>query len=72
MAGAGALVGALVMWIVFRVLASVIPMPNVTFVDGLAFASSAGITAIAVAAASYGSARRAARVDPAVTLRADG
>jgi predicted permease len=72
MAGAGALAGALVMWIVFRVLASVIPMPNVTFVDGLAFASSAGITAIAVAAASYGSARRAARVDPAVTLRADG
>jgi predicted permease len=72
MAGAGALAGGLLMWIVFRVLASIIPTPNVTFVDVLAFAVSAGIIAAAVAAASYGPARRAARVDPAVTLRADG
>ena len=40
--------------------------------DPIAFVISVAFVAVAVAFASYGPARRAARVDPSLMLRADG
>jgi ABC-type lipoprotein release transport system permease subunit len=47
-------------------------LANVSVVDPLAFAVSVAVIAAAVALASFGPARRAARLDPSSMLRADG
>jgi ABC-type lipoprotein release transport system permease subunit len=43
----------------------------VSVLDGIAFAGALGLVLAATAFAAYHPARRATRVDPAVTLRAD-
>ncbi len=55
-----------------KILSTVIRLENIAVIDAGAFVVSAALTVGAVALASYGPARRAARVDPSSMLRADG
>jgi predicted permease len=71
LAGLGAAVGVLLAFTVMKLLSAVIRLENVSVVDPGAFAVSVVLIAGAVALASYGPARRAARVDPSSMLRAD-
>ena len=54
-----------------KLLSRFVRLANVSVVDPLAFAASVAVIAAAVALASYGPARRAARIDPSSMLRAD-
>ena len=54
-----------------KVLSSAIQMSRVSVLDGVAFGGGLALIAAATAFAAYHPARRATRVDPAVTLRAD-
>ena len=71
LAGLGAVAGLLVSYIALKLLSAFVRMENVSVVDAGAFAVGLGLVAAAVAVASYGPARRAAVVDPAVVLRSD-
>ena len=72
LAGAGAAIGLAVALAVMKVLSNLIPFQNVSVLDTSAFAASLALVAVATALAAYGPARRATRVDPAETLRAEG
>ena len=72
LAGAGAAIGLAVALAVMKVLSNLIPFQNVSVLDSGAFAASLALVAVATALAAYGPARRATRVDPAETLRAEG
>jgi len=72
LAALGTAVGVLLGFSVMKILSSLIRLDNVSVLDPGAFALSVALIAGAVALASYGPARRAARVDPSVMLRADG
>jgi predicted permease len=71
LAALGTAVGLLLGFGVMKMLSTVIRLENVSVVDPGAFAVSVALIAGAVALASYGPARRAARVDPSSMLRAD-
>ena len=72
LAGAGAAIGLAVALAVMKVLSNLITFQNVSVLDLGAFAASLALVAVATALAAYGPARRATRVDPAETLRAEG
>ena len=69
--GAGAAVGLLFAFVVLKLLSTVVPLDQVTFLDGWSFAIALALIALAGGLATWMPARRATRVDPAHTLRAD-
>ena len=71
LASAGTVIGLLAGFVIMKLLSRFVRLANVSVVDPIAFAVSVAIIAAAVALASFGPARRAARVDPASMLRAD-
>jgi len=71
LASFGATFGLLVGFSIMNVLSTVIRLENVSVIDPGAFAVSVVAVAAAVALASYGPARRAARIDPSTMMRAD-
>jgi hypothetical protein len=68
---AGTALGLLVGFSVMKLLSTVITLENVSVIDPGAFVVSLVLIAVAMALASYGPARRAARIDPSSMLRAD-
>jgi ABC-type antimicrobial peptide transport system permease subunit len=72
--GIGMAVGLLFTYSALTLLDATLPLRagNVSIFDGWSFASGVMLVAVAGAIASYFPARRAARVDPCSTLRADG
>ena len=71
LASLGTATGLLLGFTVMKLLSRVVRLDNVSVIDPGAFAVSVALVAAAVALASYGPARRAARVDPSSMLRAD-
>ena len=71
MAGLGAVIGAAVSFGVLKTLSAVITLKTVSLLDVLAFGGGLALVMAATAVAAYHPARRATRVDPAETLRAD-
>ena len=71
LAGVGALIGLTVAFAVLKLLSSVIRLAQISVLDAAAFGGAIALVAAATALAAYFPARRATRVDPAVTLRAD-
>jgi predicted permease len=71
LASLGTAIGLLFGFTVMRLLSTVVRLDNVSVIDPGAFAVSVALILGAVALASYGPARRAARVDPSSMLRAD-
>ena len=71
LAGIGAAIGLAIAFAVLTVLNSVIQLSRISVLDGLDFAVGLAVVASATVFAAYYPARRATRVDPAVTLRAD-
>jgi ABC-type antimicrobial peptide transport system permease subunit len=72
LAGLGAIVGLAAAFSVMKVLSAVIQLEAVSVLDVGAFAGGLGLVIAAAAVAAYYPARRATRIDPAQTLRADG
>jgi predicted permease len=72
LAGLGAIVGLAAAFSVMKVLSAVIQLEAVSVLDIGAFAGGLGLVIAAAAVAAYYPARRATRIDPAQTLRADG
>jgi predicted permease len=72
-AGIGLAIGLLITYSALALLDAALPfrLHNVSIVDGWAFAAGVALIAAAVLVASYFPARRAARVDPSTTLRAE-
>jgi predicted permease len=70
--GLGSLVGFVISFSVLFLLSRLIKLQNLTILDAGAFLVAAALVGFAAVLASYWPARRAARIDPAVTLRADG
>jgi ABC-type antimicrobial peptide transport system permease subunit len=71
LASTGTVLGLLVGFVTMKLLGRFVRLAHVSVVDPLAFAASVAVIAAAVALASYGPARRAARLDPSSMLRAD-
>jgi predicted permease len=71
LAGIGAATGLALAFGILKVISSAIHMSQVSVLDGFSFAGGLGVVLTATACAAYYPARRATRVDPAVTLRAD-
>jgi predicted permease len=71
LAGVGIGIGFTIALAAMLALRSVVRLDAVTVVDPLSFAAGASLVAAATAMAAWFPARRAARVDPARTLRAD-
>ena len=71
LASLGTAIGLLFGFTVMKLLSTVVRLDNVSVIDPGAFAVSVALVVGAVALASYGPARRAARVDPSLMLRAD-
>ena len=71
LAGIGAAIGLVLAFSALKVLSSAITLSEVSVLDGMAFAGGVALVTAATAFAAYHPARRATRVDPAVTLRAD-
>jgi ABC-type antimicrobial peptide transport system permease subunit len=71
LASLGTILGGLVGFSVMKLLGTVVRLENLSVLDAGAFAASGLLIAAAVALASFGPARRAARVDPASMLRSD-
>jgi hypothetical protein len=67
----GAAIGAAVAFIVLKVLNAAIPLKTISLVDVVAFAAGLVLVIAAILVAAYQPARRATRIDPAQTLRAD-
>jgi predicted permease len=71
LAGIGALLGAIVALAAMKALSAAITLRAVTLVDISAFAAGVALVLTATAVAAYQPARRATRIDPSSTLRAD-
>jgi hypothetical protein len=71
LAGVGVMVGVAVSLAALKLLASLVRLREVAFFDGPAFAGAVALVAAATALAAYQPARRATRIDPAETLRAE-
>jgi ABC-type antimicrobial peptide transport system permease subunit len=71
LAGIGAALGLIVAFSVLKLLSSVVRMSNLSLVDAGAFAAGIVLVVAATALATFAPARRATRVNPAETLRAD-
>jgi putative ABC transport system permease protein len=71
LAGLGAIIGVIIAFAVLKVLSSWIQLRSITLLDLAAFAGGLTLVMAAVALAAYHPARRATRIDPAQTLRAD-
>jgi len=71
LAGAGALCGLAVAFIVMKVLSSAVTLHEVSFLSAAPFVAGSLVVALAAAVAAFFPARRATRVDPAETLRAE-
>jgi macrolide transport system ATP-binding/permease protein len=71
LAGAGALAGLAGAFACLKILASLVRLRAVSLMDGAAFGAGLALVIGAAAIAAWQPARRAARVDPAQTLRAD-
>jgi hypothetical protein len=71
LAGIGAILGGAVIFAVMQMLHAAIPLSAISFVDLGAFAAGLVLIVAATMLAAYRPARRATRVDPAQTLRAD-
>ena len=72
LAAFGAAVGLLIAFLVLATARSFIRLENVSILDPGAFAAAIGLVIAAAAFATYVPARKASRIDPAETLRADG
>jgi predicted permease len=71
LAGIGAIVGLTVAFAALRFLSSVVPLKEVSLLNAAPFAVALILVLGATALAAYQPARRATRVDPAETLRAE-
>jgi ABC-type antimicrobial peptide transport system permease subunit len=71
LAGLGAIIGVVAAFSVMTLLRAVVPLRGVAFVDASAFAAGMAIVIAAAVLAAYAPARRASRIDPSITLRAD-
>jgi predicted permease len=71
LAGIGALVGLIVAFGALKTLSAFIRFERVSLLDLAAFSAALALVMAATAAAAYAPARRATRIDPAETLRAD-
>jgi ABC-type antimicrobial peptide transport system permease subunit len=71
-AGTGVAIGLALAFAALAALASAVELRAVSILDPIAFAAAAVTVAAAAALAAYVPSRRAARVDPAETLRAEG
>jgi hypothetical protein len=69
--GVGASIGGLIAFAVMSVLAAVIELRSVSFIDPGAFGAGLALVIAAAAIASWQPARRAASIDPARALRPD-
>jgi hypothetical protein len=71
LAGYGALVGVAGAFASMKVMGALVRFEGVPWLDGVAFVAGLAMVVAATAVAAYHPARRAARIDPAVTLRVD-
>lgn len=71
LAGVGAVIGVALTFAVFRILSSFARTQTLSFIDAGAFATGLILVAAATLFAAYHPARRASRIDPSLTLRAD-
>jgi predicted permease len=71
LAGVGAIAGLFVAFGALRTLSAFIRFERLSLLDAAAFVAAATLVLVATAAAAYAPARRATRIDPAETLRAD-
>jgi predicted permease len=69
--GIGAVAGLAGAFAALRILGALVRLRAVSLMDGVAFGGGLAVVFAAAAIAAYQPARRAARVDPAQTLRAD-
>jgi ABC-type antimicrobial peptide transport system permease subunit len=69
--GLGAIAGLTGAFALLRILGATVRLRAVSLLDGAAFGAGLALVVAAAAIAAYQPARRAARVDPAQTLRAD-
>jgi predicted permease len=72
LAGVGAIVGVAIAFAAMKALSSVITLEEVSLLDATPFVAGLAAALAATALAAYQPARRATRVDPADTLRAEG
>jgi hypothetical protein len=71
MAALGVAIGLAVSFAVLQILASVVQLSQVSFLDPVSFATAVLVVGVATALAAYYPSRRATRIDPAETLRAE-
>ena len=69
--GVGAIVGVAGAFALLQVLRATVRLRAVSLIDGVAFGAGLALVVAAAAIAAYQPARRASRVDPALTLRAE-
>jgi predicted permease len=69
--GIGAAVGLVFAFVTLKLLSAVVTLRNVSLLDAWAFGIGLALIALAAGLAAWFPARRAARVDPCQTLRAD-
>ena len=72
LAGLGALAGLAGAFAAMKMLGAIVRFQGVSWLDGIAFGAGLGLVIAATGLAAYHPARRAARIDPAQTLRVDG
>jgi ABC-type antimicrobial peptide transport system permease subunit len=72
LAAIGTLIGAIVALVALQLLNAAVELETISLVDVGAFAAGLIVVVAATVLAAYQPARRATRIDPARTLRADG
>ena len=72
LAAVGTAIGAIIAFIALAVLNAAIRLETISLIDAGAFAAGLVLILAATVLAAYQPARRATRIDPAQTLRADG